>query len=175
MSELSYCTFDTALGHCGLIWNEAEAVVGFDLPPVAEDRLARRTNGRQASQPSPEIQRVMDLVRKHLTGDPQDFRTIRIEMGGIADLARAVYVAIREIPVGETRTYGQIALQIGHPHAAQAVGQALGSNPIPLIVPCHRIVAAGGKPGGFSAPGGLRTKEILLELEGGLAQPSLFS
>ena len=109
-----------------------------------------------------------------LQGDVQDFRGIAVDLEGVAPFARQVYEAAREIPAGQTRTYGEIAKSIGQPAAAQEVGQALSKNPVPIIVPCHRVSAAGGKLGGFSAPGGPTTKARLLALEGAPVSLPLF-
>lgn len=105
----------------------------------------------------------------------QDFRGIAVDLSGVEAFAREVYGAAREIPAGQTRTYGEIAKSLGQPSAAQEVGQALSQNPIPIIVPCHRVSAANGKLGGFSAPGGRATKLKLLALEGAPVNLSLFS
>jgi methylated-DNA-[protein]-cysteine S-methyltransferase len=97
-----------------------------------------------------------------------------VDLAGLQEFARRVLEFTREIPAGETRTYGELAKMLGQPHAAQAVGQALGANPVPLIIPCHRVLATGGKLGGFSAPGGRSTKERLLEIERAQFPRSLF-
>jgi O-6-methylguanine DNA methyltransferase len=176
-----YCVFETALGTCGIAWRQAAAdgaapvVTHLQLPeanPAAtERRIARNSRTAKASEPPPEIAALIKRVQQHLSGRPQDFRGAALDLAGADELAWQVYAAAREIPPGQTRTYGEIAKSIGQPGAAQAVGEALASNPIPLIVPCHRVTAAGGKPGGFSAPGGLATKARLLELEGGWLTP----
>ena len=103
---------------------------------------------------------------KHFRGDVQDFRDVALDLDGAAPFARQVYEAARRIPAGQTRTYGEVAQAVGRPAAARAVGQALGKNPVALIIPCHRILAAGGKPGGFSTHGGLATKAWMLAVEG---------
>jgi methylated-DNA-[protein]-cysteine S-methyltransferase len=100
-----------------------------------------------------------------LAGEPRDLSFIELEMAALDPFDRGVYAATCAIPVGATRTYGAIARELGQPGAAQAVGQSLGRNPFPIIVPCHRVLAASGKSGGFSAPGGLATKVKLLEIE----------
>ena len=175
MKHLSYCLFDTPLGSCGIAWSEGEdsretPVARFQLPEATSKatklRIARLSGAHAPSAPPPPIAKVIDRVRKHLCGEVQDLRDIPLDFDGAAPFERMVYRAAREIPVGETRTYGQLAKAVGRPNAARAVGNALKKNPIALIVPCHRIQAAGGRPGGFSAHGGCATKTKMLALEG---------
>ena len=149
--------------------HSAPLVILFQLPEstlaVTEHRIARHTGASQASAPPRQIAEIIERVGRHLAGRVQDFRSVPVDLSAMGAFERAVYAAAREIPSGETRTYGEIARSLGQPRAARAVGQALGRNPIPLIIPCHRVTAAGGKPGGFSAPGGRATKMMLLEIE----------
>jgi len=171
-----YALFETAIGTCGIAWRTGEApvIVGFNLPEATLAGTERRT-ARKAAKAAviPRvIEDVIDKARRHLARELQDFHDAPIDWDRFEPFARQVYEASLDIPVGQTRTYGQLAKQLNAPQAAQAVGQALGSNPIPLIIPCHRILAADGKMGGFSAPGGLLTKEKLLLIEG--ATTSLF-
>ena len=107
----------------------------------------------------------MDRVARHLAGAPQDFSGVRLDLAGTAPFARRVYDALRQVPPGAVVTYGELAGAVGSPGAARAVGGVMAHNPLPLLVPCHRVVAAGGRLGGFSAPGGVRTKSELLALE----------
>lgn len=171
-----YALFETEVGTCGIAWRTGDApvIVSFYFPEATaaetERRIARE--GKRATEVPPVIQAVIEKARRHLARDLQDFRDAPIDWDRFEPFARRVYQAALAIPLGQTRTYGQLAKTIDEPQAAQAVGQALGGNPIPLIIPCHRILAAGGKMGGFSAPGGLRTKERLLLIEG--ATTSLF-
>ncbi|HEY8287211.1 MAG TPA: MGMT family protein [Chloroflexota bacterium] len=137
---------------------------------MTEARIARCAGASAATEPPPHVAAVITRVCKHLQGEAQDFLDISVDLEGVAPFARQVYEAARDIPAGQTKTYGEIAKILGQPGAAQAVGQALGSNPIALIIPCHRVVAAGGRPGGFSAYGGRTTKAALLALEGATAQ-----
>ncbi len=176
MKQGAYCVFETALGWCGIAWRERGdsaaplAVTCLQLPEanakMTESRMARRFGARKASAPPPRIAEVIEKIRKHLQGEVQDFRDIAIDLDGAGAFERQVYEAAREIPAGETRTYGELAKALGQPAAAREVGQALGRNPIGLIIPCHRVVAAGGKPGGFSAHGGRATKARMLAIEG---------
>jgi methylated-DNA-[protein]-cysteine S-methyltransferase len=138
---------------------------------MTESRIARNAGARKSSAPPPQIAAVIKSVRKHLQGDAQDFRDITIDLDGTDSFALQVYQAARRIPAGQTTTYGELAKAVNRPAAARAVGQALGRNPIGLIIPCHRIVAAGGKPGGFSAHGGRSTKARMLAIEGVTFEP----
>lgn len=171
-----YALFETPIGTCAIAWRKGESpeIVSFYLPEAAEAqkdwRIAQR--GTRATEIPPAIAEVIEKSRRHLARDLQDFHDAPIDWDRFEPFARRVYRAALDIPLGQTRTYGQLAKSIGEPKAAQAVGQALGNNPIPLIIPCHRILAADGRMGGFSAPGGLRTKETLLLIEG--ATTSLF-
>jgi len=181
MKQGGYCLFDTALGTCAIAWRESDAggaspaVTFLQLPEataaMTESRIARSSGARRWSAPPPRIAKLIERVREHLNGHPQDFREIALDLEGVAPFARQVYEAACEIPPGQTRTYGEVAKALGQPGAARAVGQALGRNPIPLIIPCHRVLAAGGRPGGFSAYGGRATKARLLELEGTTSAP----
>jgi methylated-DNA-[protein]-cysteine S-methyltransferase len=182
MTHAAYCLFETPLGSCGIAWSDGgqsarpAAVTFLQLPDattkMTESRIVRCTGAPRSSLPPPPIAEVIERLRKHLQGHPQDLRDIAVDLNGADPFARQVYEAAREIPSGQTRTYGELAKAMGQPTEARAVGQALGRNPIALIIPCHRIVAAGGKPGGFSAHGGRATKARLLAIEGATAQPA---
>jgi O-6-methylguanine DNA methyltransferase len=175
-AHAGYCLFETALGLCGIAWRETGnsgpplAVTFFQLPEataqIAESRMARKSDALRSDAPPAGISQIIERVHKHLLGDVQDFRDVILDLRGAGAFARLVYDAARKIPAGETTTYGAIATGLGEPGAARAVGGALGANPVPLIVPCHRVLAAGGKSGGFSAHGGRDTKARLLEIEG---------
>jgi O-6-methylguanine DNA methyltransferase len=167
MTALRYHRFDTPLGRCGIAWTDA-GVARLQLPE-ADDRLAVSSLERRGAvdaEPPPEIAAVCRDAARHLGGQPADFSAVTLDLSGVAEFARRVYAAARRIPAGRTATYGEIAAEIGAPGEARAVGQALGANPIPLIVPCHRVVGSGRRLGGFSAPGGTVTKTRLLALEG---------
>lgn len=175
-TERQYALFDSAIGVCGISWQVGHTplIVGFWLPEsnpeATETRISLQAS--KAGQIPGQITAIIEQACRHLNREHQDFNDAPIDWNQFEPFARRVYEAALAIPIGQTRTYGQLAKQLGEPQAAQAVGQALGSNPIPLIIPCHRILAAGGKMGGFSAPGGLLTKEKLLLIEG--ATTSLF-
>ena len=168
----AYCTFETELGPCGIAWNDTDGLVllaYFQLPASSvtelEDRLSARCTHGKSSPPSA-IGRVIELAQRHLAGEPQEFLDITVDLHDLPSFARRVYAFARRVPAGETTTYGELARVAGNPGAARAIGLLLARNPMPLIIPCHRVLAAGGKPGGFSAHGGLSTKSRMLELEG---------
>jgi O-6-methylguanine DNA methyltransferase len=166
-----YVLFETAIGACAIAWTTPESgalVTLFQFPEATEDAILRRISrfgARRCGAPPTEIRALISRIGAHLEGRLCDFNDVQLELTDEPAFARSVYDAARKIPPGQTRTYGQIAKQLGQPNAARAVGQALGNNPIPLIVPCHRIVAATSKGGGFSAHGGLKTKARLLAIE----------
>ena len=174
--------FDTAIGACAIVWSDG-GVVGFLLPEAGETamrgRVARRFAGALEADapetPEPVAMAVTGVVA-HLEGRLDDLAWVALDQSASPLFNRRVYAITRAIPPGRTLTYGEVAAQLGEPGAAQAVGRALGDNPIPLIVPCHRVLAAGGRLHGFSAPGGIETKRRLLEIEGARAgsEPDLF-
>jgi methylated-DNA-[protein]-cysteine S-methyltransferase len=172
VSENAFALFDTAIGRCAIVWN-ARGIAGVGFPEGNEQatrqRLLRRHPSARETSPPRDVQAVIDDIVALLAGAPRDLRQVRLDMAGLSDLQRRVYDIARTIPAGATLTYGEIAERLGDRLLARDVGEALGHNPFPIIVPCHRVLAAGGKLGGFSAPGGARTKLRLLSIEG--AQP----
>ncbi len=173
-----YALFDTAIGRCALVWRGG-LVVGAALPEESDARartsLARRFPRAVESDPPPFAVEAIERIASLLAGGRPDLGDIRVEPEGSA-FERNVWQAARRIPCGEVRSYGDIAREIGAPGAAQAVGLALGRNPVPILVPCHRVLAAEGRSGGFSAPGGVATKFRILEIEGARrpGEPELF-
>ena len=167
-TALHALVFDTAIGRCGIAWSE-RGVVGVQLPEANEAatraRLRRRFPGAVESAPPPVIQAAVDGIVALLSGEPSELEAVELDLHDVPEFHASVYRVTRTIPPGETLSYGEIAERLGDPGAARAVGQALGANPIPIIVPCHRVLAAGGRAGGFSAPGGVMTKLKLLEIE----------
>jgi methylated-DNA-[protein]-cysteine S-methyltransferase len=169
MTDQGYALFDTAIGRCGIAWMP-RGIVATCLPETDERRtrarLARRCPGGAEHSPPPAVQRAVDRVVALLRGAADDLADIALDMDGIPEFDARVYAVARTIPPGATLTYGDIARRLGAPGLAREVGQAMGKNPFPPIVPCHRVVAAGGKTGGFSARGGVATKLRLLAIEG---------
>jgi methylated-DNA-[protein]-cysteine S-methyltransferase len=164
--------FATSLGRCGIAWSE-RGIVAVQLPEANDRatlaRIARSLPGAHEAAPPPTVQRAIDAIAALLRGEPDDLRSIELDLDGVPDFHRRVYAIARGIPPGRTLTYGEIAAQLGDAGAARAVGQALGRNPFTLVVPCHRVLAAGNRPGGFSANGGITTKLRLLTIEGAQA------
>jgi methylated-DNA-[protein]-cysteine S-methyltransferase len=165
----AFALFETAVGTCGIAWAE-RGVVGTQLPEHSTDatrsRLQERFPSATESAPTPEISAAIERIVLLMTGQRVDLNTVALDMEAIPEFERDVYGAAREIPAGATRTYGEIAKRIGRPTQAREVGVALARNPFAIIVPCHRVVAANGKTGGFSAGDGVKTKLKLLAIEG---------
>lgn len=158
-------SFDTALGRCGLVWS-MRGIVASLLPDASPARLKRRHPTAEAvTELPPPIAQAVAGVRGLLAGEVRDLSDVVLDERGIPEFRRQVHALTRAIPPGQTRTYGEIAAALGQPGAARAVGRAEGDNPFPPIVPCHRVMGAGGEPTGFSAPGGVETKRRLLLIE----------
>lgn len=176
---ISFRLFDTAIGRCAIAWGE-RGVVGTQLPDPGEQetrmRLLRRFPGAAETSLPPEVGRAIDGIRELLNGGPADLASVPLDMDGVSPFGQRVYEIARTIPPGATLTYGEIAARLGNDALAREVGQALARNPFPIVVPCHRVLAAGGRTGGFSAPGGIATKLRLLAIEGARAEalPTLF-
>jgi len=178
MSDLGFHLFATAIGGCGIVWN-GRGVVGVQLPEKSERltraRIERRFPAVREAAPPPDIACAIGEIVALLAGQRKDLSSIAVDLGGVADFDSRVYSVARSIPPGGTMSYGEIAAQLGDRLLAREVADALSRNPVPLIVPCHRVLAAGGKMGGFSAPGGVRTKLRLLSIEGArYGEPTLF-
>jgi methylated-DNA-[protein]-cysteine S-methyltransferase len=171
-----YALFGTDAGFCGLAWTNS-GVVRFQLPGQSRDEterlLKRRLPDMQPGTPPPEIAATIDAVKRYFAGEAVDFTDVPVDLDGQDEFFRSIYAALRQVGWGKTTTYGALAKQLGAgPEAARDVGVAMGRNPVALIIPCHRCLGAGGKLGGFSAPGGSNTKLKMLELEGvNLAPP----
>ena len=166
----NFTLFDTPIGACALVWGE-RGLVGVALPEpsaaATRTRVQRRFDGSVERAPPPALRPVIERILALLRGGADDLADIALDMRGVPAFNQRVYGIARAIRPGSTLTYGELAAKLGEgPQAARAVGQALGANPFPIIVPCHRVLAAGSRAGGFSAPGGTRTKLALLEIEG---------
>ena len=175
----AFALFDTAIGRCAIVWR-GDAIVGAALPESDEGRLrarlAMRFPGAHEGSAPPTVAEAIDLIVRMLDGEKADLSDIPLDLFGTTDFEDRVYAAARRIPCGEVRTYGELAEAIGEPGAARAVGAALGRNPVPIVIPCHRVLGGHGKSGGFSAPGGTVTKFRMLEIEGAKrpGDPELF-
>jgi methylated-DNA-[protein]-cysteine S-methyltransferase len=159
--------FDTALGAFGIGWTAA-GIARVQLPGLDHPQLLQRINrgGAQAGEPPPAIADAMALIAAYAEGEVVDFSAIALDFGDLPQFHRRAYELLLQIGWGETTTYGALARQLGNVSLSRAVGQAMGANPIPLLVPCLRVLASVGMPGGFSAPGGAESKLRMLALEG---------
>jgi methylated-DNA-[protein]-cysteine S-methyltransferase len=178
MPGRTLAVFETAIGTCAIVWS-ARGIAGVQLPETTElamrGRLHRRFPNAEEDVPPPFVQRAIDAITAVLRGEWRDLSDIPVDLDGVPEFNRRVYDIARAIPSGRIMTYGEIAKRLGDRLLARAVGRALGHNPVPLIVPCHRVMSAGGKSGGFSAGGGVVTKLRLLTIEGAEPDgPNLF-
>jgi methylated-DNA-[protein]-cysteine S-methyltransferase len=176
---IGFCLFDTPIGACGIAWT-ADALAAVQLPEATGEgtrrRMLRYTGEAEEAQPPAFVQGAIARIQALLQGAHDDLADLPLEWGELPEFNRRVYEVTRAIPPGEVLTYGEVARRIGEPGAPRALGQALGHNPFAPVIPCHRVLAAGGRSGGFSAEGGANTKLRMLEIEkarfGG--EPGLF-
>jgi methylated-DNA-[protein]-cysteine S-methyltransferase len=167
-----FALFDTAIGRCGIAWG-GRGLVCVQLPEAraaaTRARVLQHCPDAQETKPPPDVRRAIDGIIVLLRGEPSDLSSVALDMDRMPPFHRRVYEVARTIPPGATLTYGDLAARIGARGAARAVGQALGRNPFAIVVPCHRVIAAGGNRagnvGGFSAHGGVTTKRRLLSIE----------
>jgi methylated-DNA-[protein]-cysteine S-methyltransferase len=169
-SVAQYHVFETAMGFCAIAWSDA-GIARFQLPSKsadAADRLMRRRAfGAEPGAPPEEVASVVEAAKRYFAGEEMDFSQVRLDLAGESAFFAQIYGALRQVGWGRTTTYGALAKEVGAGReAARDVGEAMAKNPTPLIIPCNRVLAAGGKIGGFSAPGGSKTKTRMLELEG---------
>ena len=165
-----YLIFETAGSFCGIAWNNV-GITRFQLPTksaeAAERTLLRRLPGAERGAPTPEVVEAVAAVKRYFEGEETDFSGFKLDLGGQDPFFEQIYAAARRVGWGRTTTYGTLAKELGAgPEAARDVGQAMAKNPVALIIPCHRVLAAGGKVGGLSAPGGSAAKIRMLALEG---------
>ncbi len=168
---MPWTLFDTALGSCGVAWSDA-GITAVQLPEgtraATQARLLEKTPsaGKRARSAPDAVASAIELVQRHLEGKPQPLDEVRLDLSAVTPFFVEVYRALQKVPAGTTTTYGALARAVGSEGAQRAIGRAMATNPIPILVPCHRVLAAAGKPGGFSAYGGVVTKEKILALEG---------
>lgn len=164
-----YCLFDTAIGYCGVAWSE-RGLTRVQLPEADRDsterRLKTRSGSTRADDPPLQIKQLIVEIQRYATGERVDFSSVVIDLSKLDPIEREICTAARSIGWGATATYGDLACKTGTPGDARGVGQAMSRNPVPVVIPCHRVLAKGKKLGGFSAYGGTVTKERLLALEG---------
>ena len=180
MNSHGHTLFHTVIGTCGMAWGAA-GITAVQLPESTEEGTRQRLL-RNLPEPAPEadpppgVQSAITDLKAALRGErPADLRHLPLDMSRLTPFLQRVYERARAIPPGEALTYGELAAKMGDKNLARAIGQAMGANPFAPVVPCHRVLAAGGQPGGFSASGGAITKWRLLEIEGYRpGGPSLF-
>jgi len=165
-----YLIFETACGFCGIAWNNA-GITRFQLPTrsakATERLMLRRLPGAEPGAPTREAAEAVAAAKRYFEGEETDFSGVRLDLGEQDPFFERIYAAARRVGWGRTTTYGTLAKELGAgPETARDVGQAMAHNPVALIIPCHRVLAAGGKVGGFSAPGGSAAKKRMLALEG---------
>src|SRR2546426_4027370 len=173
MAEHGFALFTTPIGRCAIAWGE-RGIVAVRLPERRDSetraRIVKRfPHAREAPPPRP-VQDALERIVALLQGEVIDLSSIALDLDGVPDFDREVYRVARSIPCGSTTTYGEIAARLNEPGSAREVGMALARNPFAIVVPCHRVLAAGGKAGGFSAMGGLTTKLRVLSIERGAPQ-----
>lgn len=169
-TALHHHVFETDFGFCAIAWSEA-GIIRFQLPTPGGDAPARLIRRRlpeaEPGEPPAAVAAAIAAAQRYFSGEPVDFSDVVVDLDDTDAFFRDIYVALRQVGRGSTTTYGALARQLGAgPERARDVGEAMARNPVPLIIPCHRVLAAGGKLGGFSAPGGSNTKLRMLELEG---------
>ncbi|HEX3245065.1 MAG TPA: methylated-DNA--[protein]-cysteine S-methyltransferase [Chloroflexota bacterium] len=169
MSEVCYALFRTEIGTCAIAWGQ-RGVLAIELPASDDSRtrarILRRWPVAAVTAPPDDIRCWIGEIVALLEGETRGLHEVALDMTDVPEFNRRVYEVARAIPPGSTRTYGDIATDLGDPLLARAVGQALGQNPFPIVIPCHRVTAAHGSIGGFSAPGGAHTKVRMLAIEG---------
>src|ERR1700752_343981 len=165
-----YLIFETASGFCGIAWNDV-GITRFQLPTksaeAAQGFLLRRAPGAKSGEPTPAVIEAVGAVKRYFEGEEIDFSGVALDLGDQDAFFKQIYAAALRVGWGRTTTYGALAKELGAgPEAARDVGQAMAKNPVALLIPCHRVLAAGGKVGGFSTPGGSTAKRPMLALEG---------
>ena len=168
MTEQGFAIFDTDIGRCSIAWGE-RGIVGVHLPEGREVATRALVTGRfpgaREAPPPPHVQRAIDAIGALFRGEASNLSGVVLDMDRVPPFHRRVYEEARRIAPGATLSYGEVARRLGAPGSARAVGQALGRNPFAIVVPCHRVLAAGGRAGGFSANGGITTKLRMLSIE----------
>ena len=174
MTAVGGALFPTEIGQCAVAWN-ALGICAVLLPEPSDAQTRKRLAARlghhvqldmQTGAPPPSVFAAIAAIQRLLAGGAADLDFIALDMSGLPDFNTRVYAITRRIAPGQTRTYGSIARELADVRLARAVGAALGRNPFPIIVPCHRVLGADGSMTGFSAPGGVATKRRMLEIEG---------
>ncbi|MBV9505364.1 MAG: methylated-DNA--[protein]-cysteine S-methyltransferase [Acidobacteriia bacterium] len=165
-----YTTFDTSAGTCAIAWNDI-GISRFQLPTERPEEVEtwqqRRVPGAVPGSPNSDVSRVIEAAIRYFDGHLVDFSDAAVDLRGQPEFFAKTYISLRDVPYGKTTTYGELAKSVGEGvERSREVGIAMATNPVPLIIPCHRVLAAGGRLGGFSAPGGTESKTRMLRLEG---------
>ncbi len=165
-----HCLFDTALGRAGVAWSDRGITV-VQFPEATDERTLERLHAQSPiatalAPPPPSVAAAIEQLRRHFEHGQEDLSTIALDMSAVPPFYQKVYDRARRVGPGRTVSYGELARELGSPTLSRAVGTAMAKNPFVVVVPCHRVMAARGAPGGFSAHGGLRSKARLLSLEG---------
>jgi methylated-DNA-[protein]-cysteine S-methyltransferase len=172
-TAVEFALFDTPIGRCGVAW-DGDGICGVQLPESdpadTRRRLEDRFDATEGTPPAP-IRAAIERMVASLRGEADDLADIPLDLGALPRFQQQVFAVVRTIPAGETMSYGEVAAAAGSPGAARAVGQALGRNPFPIVIPCHRVLAAGGRIGGFTATGGTAVKARMLAAEGITPRP----
>ncbi len=167
-SASGYHLFDTDIGVCGIAWN-THGITQLQFPEkdrAATEKRIRTRSGAEPQTPPPEVAQAIAALLRYFAGERVDFSGVAVDLPDASDFHKKLYAALRKVSWGKTTTYGGLGKMLDEAIDARDIGQAMGKNPVPVIIPCHRVLAAGNKIGGFSAPGGVFTKEKLLTLEG---------
>lgn len=169
MAGRAYTIFDTAIGRCGIAWGHA-GIVGVQLPEAREIETRKRLfqlypDGRE-TRPPLNVELAIEGIVALLRGEAGDFPDVTLDMGGVHPFNQRVYQITRRIPRGETCTYGEIAARLRASGAVHSVAQAIARNPFVIIIPCHRVLEAGGYTDKISPHGGVISKRRLLSIEG---------
>lgn len=179
MSAVGYCLFDTAFGRAGVAWSD-RGLTAVQFPEATVARTVERLHARSVGSlveapPPPAVRDAIERITRHLAHGREDLTGVALDLRAVPEFHRALYERARRIGLGTTTTYGALASALGRPAGARAVGQAMAKNPVPIVVPCHRVMGANQAPGGFSTHGGLRTKARLLAREGAPMPDALLS
>jgi methylated-DNA-[protein]-cysteine S-methyltransferase len=175
----AFALFETAIGTCGIAWTE-QGISNVLLPGRSADQTRHKLAGKYGAdaeaEPPPDVASAVAAIVRLLDGEPEGLDEVPLDLTGVPEFNRQVYEVARTIRPGATLCYGDIAARLGQPGAARAVGRAMGDNPCPIVIPCHRVLAADGSLHGFSGYGGIATKRRMLQIEGALApdEPTLF-
>lgn len=168
-NEAGFAVFETAIGACGVAW-QRDALIRLQLPEgtlaATRRRLSAKLDAATEGSPPDKVAAAIGKLERYFAGERIELDDIAIDLPGVGDFHRRIYAVTRALRWGVISTYGDIARQVATVGAARAVGQAMGRNPLPIVIPCHRVIAQSRKIGGFSAHGGAITKERLLAMEG---------